>query len=124
MKKVSFFVASIVCLIFCGCMSEKVFTDEKVENVTRIFMHERGHYTFFSENPDSPEIIINTVGTFPEKIFKDVPKDKPMWYRYRMYRRNGEMHYEFEIHIRSVKDIEGAGWDHGKFGKGQTTVIE
>ena len=31
---------------------------------------------------------------------------------------------DVNIHIHSLEDLNGAGWNHGKFGKGNTVPIE
>ena len=60
-------------------------------------------------------------------LFTDVSKNQKMWARLVKNKshkndRDGEFYY-LEIHVRSVTDIEGGGWDHGKFGSGSTHVI-
>jgi len=48
-----------------------------------------------------------------------------MWVKYVMD-RNWDLDclQSLEIHVWSEADIEGGGWDHGKFGRGQTSVIK
>jgi len=60
-------------------------------------------------------------------LIPDVPEGRPMWIVERRSKSpNGGIHYfgGTEIHIHSVKDIYGGGWNHGKHGSGQTNVVE
>ena len=59
------------------------------------------------------------------KIITDVSADKKMWVLTRGYYAGRDPVYEYvEIHIHAAKDVNGGGWNHGKFGSGQTNVIE
>jgi len=61
------------------------------------------------------------------KVIADVPNGQPMWVKInwakapwgKIIRTTGT-----EIHIHSGKDINGAGWNHDKFGSGQTSTID
>jgi len=57
------------------------------------------------------------------RLFSDVNRDNKMWALVRGRRGHWNLSY-LEIHLHSVKNIEGTGWDHGKGGKGTTQVIE
>ena len=54
-------------------------------------------------------------------LFSDVSPTNHMWAQI-IYAKNGLKN--LAIHIHSPKDINGAGWDHGKLGRGQTQVLE
>lgn len=60
------------------------------------------------------------------RIIPDCPKGQKMWARivWENYGRNTWVIYGLELHVHSEKNIEGGGWDNGKFGKGTTQVIE
>jgi len=64
-------------------------------------------------------------------ITKDVPIEQSMWVSYEILHGSFSqpdpclMKLEIHIHsVKSVKDIDGAGWNHGKFGNGETSVVE
>lgn len=101
---------------------------KRLDGVTRVMMHEPWRYTFLME--DSGRITQRTIGQNPcgnvPVLFQDVPTGHPMWVEYRTV-RSGKTDVCDElitIHIHSVADINGAGWNHGKYGSGQTTVVE
>lgn len=110
-------------LIVSGCETP---SDEKIENVIRVFMHEPNKFSFMIQTQESSEIRMITLEGKAEFI-ADALETEKMW----VIARGRQVHYggyvsvnRLEIHIHSPKDINGAGWDHGKFGSGQTQVIE
>lgn len=131
------FFAGVVSILFplliAGC--ERTVTIKQIENVERIFWHEGDKYSVLVKNDD------NTYKTvrFPNYqcgsirdgdgviIVADVPGDQKMWVSTVVQEEDNIRPYCFErltIHIHSPHDIDGGGWDHGKFGRGQTSVIE
>lgn len=116
-------------LISIAC-SKGQLTEETIKNVVRVFWHENSRYSVMIQEPDSK--LISTVN-FPVcrdvniSIIEDVPGNEAMWVRV-IIRSGAYYSYDpcfelLEIHIRSEKDIEGASWNHGKFGSGRTHVI-
>ncbi len=96
--------------------------EEKIVNVLRIFMHTPNTYSVMMPGPQDSEIKLVTLPYAPARFFVDVPVDEHMWVLV------GKKSYGFpsviEFHIHSQKDIEGAGWNHGKGGSGQTIIVE
>jgi len=105
----------------------------RVDGVDRVLMHESNHYTFFVSRPD------NTVGILDLRTFsgrvtvvEDMPADQPVRVEYTCRCKEVPPNFvrwraeptEIYIRLHSVKEINGAGWNHGKFGSGQTTVVE
>lgn len=101
----------------------------KVENkifFDRLFFHERDFYSV---------LIVKEDKTVEHKFFYtnqynkitlicDVEKGDRMWFE---EFKNGnwvERTLDVIIHIHSVDDLNGAGWNHGKFGNGMTVPIE
>lgn len=115
-------VLGIVVAISCKSGADNY----KIENVVRVFMHEPDLYTFGVQNPESSEVRMITMKCYDGvKIFTDVPADKRMWVEVFRTGNGWESNrYRIEIHVYSEKNIEGGGWDHGKFGKGTTQVIK
>lgn len=102
---------------------------KRLDGITRVLMHEPGRYTFLIEQ-DGGRVAQRTIGQMPctnvPELFHDVPAGQPMWAEYHT-RRSGKRDVcdaLLTIHIHSVTDINGAGWNHGKFGSGQTTIVE
>ena len=125
------FSVIITSLVLLGC-SER--TEEvRIDNVVRVFWHEGTRYSLQVRKPNSAEIetiaINNNMcgGKSPRdriKILADVPLLDSMWVRYTVnFNWNLDCLEALEIHIHSEKDIDGGGWNHGKFGRGQTSVI-
>ena len=84
--------------------------------VVRVFLHERGHASFFVN--EAHEIKHIDHGNCGVQFISDVPKDEPMWALYDTRTR------ETFIHIHDVKEVNGGAWNHGKFGQGTTNVVE
>jgi len=85
-------------------------------------MNECDTYTIIS-NGIPREMSLN--GCEKIKIFYDVPKDEKMYLEYQKKCSGGNLLMAWmEIHIHSIDEINGGGWNRGKFGKGQTNVIQ
>ena len=115
-------VGLVLCLIvlFTGC--NNIHTDKKIENVQAVFYHEPGNTLLV--NGKGAELKTITFRDAEITLFKDVPQGSTVWAR---VQRDGDdfngIDERVEIHIHSVDDINGAGWNHGKFGSGTTTKI-
>ena len=93
--------------------------DIKREHIVRVFMHEPGDYSVLVNN--NGELVSKTFAC-KIRLIRDVPYDEPMYYE---GERNRDGYFlRVEIHVHSEKDINGAGWNHGKFGSGQTVEVE
>jgi hypothetical protein len=113
--------------ILSGCALKH---DEEVvvKDIVGISHHERDLYTFRIQTDGSQEISRQTINFWnkPREI-ADVPIGKKMWVKYTLREIHGvsqPVKINGEIHFRNVKDIQGGGWDHGKHGRGTTTVLE
>ena len=111
------FVLLGLCLIFLsvGCRehSEKI-----VGNIQAIFYHEKGSYTLVT-NGERSQLVMTTFYGAKVTIFRDIPQNRDPW---ALVQKDGGEE-RVEIHIRSIDDINGAGWNHGKFGSGTTVKI-
>lgn len=115
-------------VIFAGCAQEKI-PDEKITNVARIFMHEPHRFSVFIQSPQSQEVIVRELKCHREdgvKFFTDVAPTENAWIllQFRNVGRFGWDITNIVMHIHNVQEMEGAGWDHGKHGRGQTQVIQ
>jgi len=97
-------------------VENKVFFD-------RIFFHERDFYSVFSVQEDKTVtakfFYRNEYGKV--NLICDVEKGDRMWFE---ECKNGRWSLDANIHIHSLYDLNGAGWNHGKFGSGTTVPIE
>lgn len=123
-------LAAIFAIPGCDCGNSTPPKSPKIDiyrNVDRVFMHEPGQYTFLVSDDTKRLWLITprtTSGYF--LIFADVSANEPMWAKvtYDETKDFYEGRTEVEIHIHSAKEIDGAGWDFGKQGKGQTVPVE
>jgi hypothetical protein len=111
---------------------QKVGPDEtRIENVTRVLMHEPGNYTLMVEKPGdamiTPVHLNFSMSQNCVDLIKDAPADKAIWATERFDRltRPG-CPALLQIHLHSAQEIDGAGWKRGGKHKeqGQTEVIE
>ena len=122
------FLLTISSLVLGGCGRSRL-EEVQINNVVRVFWHESTRYSVQVREPNSVEIktiILRSeiCNNQQARILADVPLGNPMWVRFVMdYNWNMDCLRVLEIHIHSEKDIEGGGWDHGKFERGQTSVV-
>jgi hypothetical protein len=95
----------------------------KISGITRIMMNEPRKYTYFLSKVSKPQVL--QMGDLPDILY-DAPKESGMWIDYICQkRRDGRVDScRYVIHLHSIKELEGGGWDHGKFGQGQTIPLE
>ena len=119
-----------LCLLGIGsCVHfyELVVTDEKFE-VEAVYYHECAHYSVDYIAPNG-DIQTRDYKWIPTRRVPDVPANGKPWVEAHIVRDNYNFNFHYgeshvTIHIRGVKDIHPAGWNHGKFGSGMTTVLE
>ncbi len=98
--------------------------------VERVFMHEPGQYSLLVRGEQGVLSSIDLRGNHNAKanIFTDVPPDQPMYARVLHSpegRCGGNIRpWYTELHVHTVQEINPAGWNHGKLGRGQTIEIE
>jgi len=127
-----------------GCVTY-TSPSERIDGVVRILMHEPRDYTLLVQVPQSSVIIQKRLQTCYKHvgkggatedftIYADVVDESTNWAEYKTttealiwegYDQNAPgTDCLLAIHIHSATDIHGAGWNHGKFGGGQTVVID
>jgi len=101
-----------------------------VYKAVRVFMHEPSRYTVLAEGDDGV-IRPFTFQTFYQenvRFFRDVDANQSMWVECELSPTQSYPSMRscsrLDIHVRSAEDVNGAGWDHGKNGKGMTTVVQ
>ncbi len=99
---------------------------ERLE-LEQVMEHESKHYSvkYKAENNELIEINFGRQNN-SVKIIADVPEGEPIWGLINRGKTpRGDVHYlGGEIHVHSGRDINGGGWDHGKYGSGQTVPVE
>lgn len=129
MKKI---IHILFCLAVAGCCGNQP-TDRKgkVENIQRVFMHEPGDYTVMWLDKDKQLQTRRFNGYRSNVILKaDVSSGEPMWAEWRGWgspnHPNEDRYVSYErvvIHVHNAESINGAGWNHGKHGRGQTQEV-
>ena len=95
--------------------------DSKIERIQRVFMHSPVEFSFMVEAEEGKRSIVLWLrsNVLPEFIW-DVPRGESA---YAFCRTTGSGDFILEMHLYSKDQVEGAGWDQGKFGSGQTVVV-
>lgn len=116
-----------------GCSKSPIpkAPEEQVRiNIVRAFMSESDRFIFLVDGERTEIVIKNlrVVGGKMPRIFRDVPSSESMWITLEADDVCINRHYcstkELEIHLHNETDLNSAGWNHGKFGHGETTVLE
>jgi hypothetical protein len=101
------------------------------EDIVRVLCHKPDQFSVFVMDSDKSlrqEVFYQSTFHNPRQLAKiicDAPIGKSMWYEGFRSTSWGSTAWEWvEIHIHSGSDINGGGWDEGKFGTGQTTVVK
>ncbi|MDP3792528.1 MAG: hypothetical protein Q8Q89_02245 [bacterium] len=112
-----------------------------VSGITRILMHETNSFTFLVERADTHKVGQLRIYASKTTLFSDLKEDEPIRVEYRCRSSSRNEYYqcksipadfsiwsthpaELTIHLHSTKEVDGGGWNHGKFGQGSTTVIQ
>lgn len=130
-QKIAYYVIGCSIVYIAGYFIYKIETAKpvfisttKYQNVERVFFHEPGHYSVLIPIKKDKELLQMDMGFSTYRIFEDVPQDEQMWASVDEYKILGRFNYSTNIHIHSAKDINGAGWNHGKIGSGNTIGVE
>jgi protein required for attachment to host cells len=109
-------------LLVVGCVYAPPHVVDQF-NFERLFMHVVRTFSVLVADGDKLKLYrIDPYDSEPPITFiQDVPEGKSMWFK---GERGNHYYYNMEFHIHSVQDINGANWNHGKQGRGQTHVIE
>lgn len=117
-------VGSYTMVMLSGCAKQMDFTVTTYQGVERVMMHESDRWSFFAEGCDRP-IEVRLYSLKDLHIKRDVAPNEKCWIEVGPpWVHNECLRLSLVIHLHSFKEINGAGWDHGKFGRGETTVLE
>lgn len=131
---VLFFLTGAV-MGFTGYEPNAHRTVERIDHVVAVVLHEPGRYSVITENPTTKleGSWGETTSSTHVELYADIPTDEYGWaeYRTRSYRpwlRRESYHIPnapetLIVHYHGVSDLRGGGWNHGKFGSGQTRIF-
>jgi len=105
-------------LFLPGCETPQHY---KVNNIVRVFMHDPGKYSLMVREDGQLKSLPFHGHSNYFYVYEDVPSGEPMWADVDKT-SNGVK--TITLHVHDEKDIQGGGWDHGKFGSGQTQVFK
>lgn len=110
--------------VMCSCTKQEDFTMTTYRGVERILMHEPHRYSFFIEG-QTRVLTVNVISRDEVYVKPDVAPGEKCWIEVGApWVQNECQRIKLVIHLHSFKEINGAGWNHGKFGHGETVVIE
>lgn len=136
------FFNPVTFFLFLGAVGSRLFTsdqqfyDEHIENVERVLMHEPGYYSLLVNQGD--KLITRSFGRYGSpsvKLIPDVNPGQKMWaeiiatrisrscFLAPIWKCEEIWRYRVNVHVTNSQVVEGASWDHGKFGRGKTIPI-
>lgn len=116
--------AIVAAFVIVACSTK---ANERIEHVQRVFMHDVDEYSFMVLNPETGEMRMHKRYADSVTLVRDVPEGEEMWVHYRDTGGCGDEAADkgtLIIHLRYGTEVEGAGWNRGKSGKGATQPIE
>ncbi len=125
MKRYMLAIMLCLCLIMSSCDDGRKPIYTRYSNVARVFYHARTDYSFLVLDEKTRELInpVATLNTSIEgHVYADLAADEPMWAEVSDFIPG--VGHRINIHIHSVAHVSGGGWNRGKGGRGQTSIIE
>jgi len=141
------FLVAAISFVFVGCNEDKkteIVKPTVVSGIVRVLMHNLGSYTFLVKQADKKIGQLSIHANVQRvHLVEDLTDKEPMrieivcgWWnsdrdnQYTCKPIPQTFSYwsisanQLVIHLHSVRQIDGAGWNHGKFGRGTTIVVE
>ena len=122
-----FIVLSIIATFLMAFRSWNIKTYSKEKaNCEAVYFHEHGVYSvmILTEEHQLTNIYFpRSSQNLKVIILADVKDEDSLWYETDYYSSNWGRFGNITIHVRSVDDLNGSGWNHGKFGRGKTQRI-
>lgn len=129
------FHPALLTLLLFSCRDAR---DERIGNVSRVFMHDTNEFSFMISDPKTNQQHLRKIWAGTVRFVYDVPMDQLMWAEYHdddgdgpscggEGKGSGDV---LIIHIKTNAEVEGAGWDRSERGNsarhvdGTTHVIE
>ena len=100
---------------------QKLNDNVRVDNIEMVFMHARNDYSIMVDGEiqpiDPPYLRLESV------VFLFDVKEGDSNYMLKTLTKD-KKGVNVVFHLRDHSSLNGAGWNRGKYGKGQTTIIE
>lgn len=98
---------------------------DTIKDIDRIIMHERDSYSLLVGDHWEAAFAWKSFRIQPTKVLYDAGDGK-CWVEkyYTKYWMDGWQCTGIVLHLHDAQEINPGGWNHGKFGRGQNTVIE
>ncbi len=113
-------------LVLTACSDPVHYVTPPTE-IVAVYWHEGNKYSVTTKQGDVlANVRVTWKSTVHVALIADVLPNEPMWYEcnYIHNPNNGRATGDgCAIHIRSINDLTGASWNHGKFGSGTTKRI-
>lgn len=129
MKRVLALLFALVLVVsFVGCNQTKT-KSHRLDNIARVFMNEPRIYTFLVRDSIGLTVVVlherrNEYEHYNVQFVQDADPKSPMTAEWRGVTTDSCLYDDLTIHIHSPIEIEGGGWDYGKFGHGTTQVVQ
>lgn len=121
-------VAITVSLTMIGCQDlnrERIRKRDKIEHVARILMQNPHQFSLIVPNGRPNEYTVKEIEVTDAIFITDVPQDLDCWIEEIQLGSAPSTEKTLgNFHLHQIGEVEGGGWDHGKFGRGHTAVIE
>jgi len=122
MKKIYIIIVALLCMFLFSCGTVNTYKEKR--ECVAVWFHENNRYSVSVLNNKVLTNITFQHGVPVEVIF-NLKEGEPLWYEtnYTWNSFYGTTKGYIKIYVRNINDINGAGWNHGKFGSGRTTRI-
>ena len=122
MKRMLFVLALALLVIGCTNYDVNDLTQRdivKVSKFDRIFYHEGSCFSVAIEDANTHQLSFEYLW-YPVTIVIDSTKGNCFIEYQRTWRCGFKSTQKTEVFIKSINQIEGGGWNHGKYGQGTT----
>lgn len=120
-------IAALAALVFCFFACDAGPAVRKHVHIERVFMSSPNTYYAYVRGSDGAIDTVSLASGYSRpRIIDDVPAGQPIW-AVEHLTTSGCVHgvpESVEIHVHSLKDIDGGAWNHGKGGHGQVELVE
>jgi hypothetical protein len=121
-------IIPFLAILLSGC-GKPTLVGKDSREIVSVWKHEVGYYSV--SFMDGNKIVDNGFKIYngnyylleTTTLIADVPEGSNMWYEAIYLSSIDGGSVVVTIHVRSMDDVHGAGWNHGKFGKGSTERV-
>lgn len=125
-KSIFIFIIVLFLLPVFGCKEQKLIHEHVY--IVAVWKHGVDSYsvTYQDENKFLRDVSFSSdTKSDPVERVADLADGEKMWYEADYYYwGEWKIFRKVKIHIHSVNDLTGAGWNHGKHGSGRTEKVD